>query len=631
MSSNGLAIEPTREILRSDLKLTDVGPIYNDDAAVAICVKDWDTCVQFIETQKWAVKWLESDTLVQSPGQVSAFAAGAGPRCSVPNFLLSNTLDVIVPKIVGGMTYEDPFFLLRPRPGTTQATVDQKTAIFSYQFADMNYVETLEQSIYDAALLGTTILKWGWLEESRQFRKFKRKSTPQTIETAVGYKTVVHTEDSDTIEFEMVTQENRRPYIEKKEMGRVMGDPACKVGDIRKAKWVSEWGYADWEDLERLRELPDYDIPAKEVLLEWFFRDKSSARNDTQILAIPESMRAYLMHAAPQNFPTSADPLRASLGIIERQDANSIIVVLMHGNDCILIRNSSNPFAYVAKQAGSTGHTYLSSTWRPLRDSQYGQGLGQIVGTRQVVAQGTENLALEVLAYPLHPTFTRVMGWNTQTQQIQLGTGDVLAVEGDDVRKGIGLLELPKVPGEAWQMLQYNKSESLESAGTDQNYSMGSSSAGIQNSGTRSGTGAQLKGQAVAGRLDGPIERYIRQVFTPFMYIMDNLNNELLPASDMRKILMDENPALAAGLDHVGYRNAQMKFEVLAGAHLGPKREMTQFLSVIEQIAINPALLQAAADADLKFNFSTWFKTFAMWSRGIPASAIRVAAVRRRS
>jgi len=111
--------------------------------------------------------------------------------------------------------------------------------------------------------------------------------------------------------------------------------------------------------------------------------------------------------------------------------------------------------------------------------------------------------------------------------------------------------------------------------------------------------------------LDGPIERYIRQVFTPFMFIMDNLNNELLPASDMRKILMEENPQLAAGLDHVGYRNAQMKFEVLAGAHLGPKREMTQFLSVIEQIAINPALLQAAADADLKFNFATWFKTFA--------------------
>ena len=54
-----------------------------------------------------------------------------------------------------------------------------------------------------------------------------------------------------------------------------------------------------------------------------------------------------------------------------------------------------------------------------------------------------------------------------------------------------------------------------------------------------------------------------------------------------------------------------MKYEVLAGAHLGPKREMIQFLEAIEQIAINPALLQAAGEADMTFNFADWFKSFA--------------------
>ena len=113
----------------------------------------------------------------------------------------------------------------------------------------------------------------------------------------------------------------------------------------------------------------------------------------------------------------------------------------------------------------------------------------------------------------------------------------------------------------------------------------------------------------IASRLDGPVERYIRQVFTPFLYIMDNLNNELLPTSDMRKILSEKDPDLVKSLDHVAFRNAQMDYEVLAGAHLGPKREMVQFLAVIEQIAINPALLQAAAEAEhMTFNFVDWFK-----------------------
>jgi hypothetical protein len=226
-----------------------------------------------------------------------------------------------------------------------------------------------------------------------------------------------------------------------------------------------------------------------------------------------------------------------------------------------------------------------------------------------MVAQGTENLALEVAAYPLHPTFTMIEGWNTPTQQISLNSGDVLKIQGDDVRKGIGLLEMPKVPPEVWQILQYNKAEQQESAGANAQLSFGGSTAPGAGTGQRSATGSSNVAAATAGRLDGPIERYIRQVFKPWLFIMDNLNNQLLPTQVIRQILT-EKQIQNAKFDHVEFRNAKMKYEVLAGAHLGPKREMTQFLSVIEQIAINPALLQAAAEADMTFNFKEWFESF---------------------
>ena len=609
-------MDQNHEIKREDLRQTETGYLYTDEAAVAITMRDMDTWFAFINSTNWAARWTDADTLVQSPNTISPWGQGTGIKASVPNFLLSNTLDVVVPKIIGGLTYEDPMFLLRPRPGTTDDVIRQKTAIFSYQLEDMNFVETLEAGVYDDALRGTVFFKWGWHEESRRFRKFKRKAEPETFTSpGTNYKTVIHTEDSDAIEFEYVTLQVRRPYIEKKDLARVGFDPACKFPDCRKAKWSVEWGYADWDDLEKLRQTPDYDIPSKETLLDWFFRDKKTARPDSPVMQMPEGMRAYLVHAVPTNFATSADPLRASLLLVERQDANAIVVVLCHGNDCILIRNSENPFAEISKGAGGTGHTYLSTVWRPLLDSLIGQGLGQIIGTRQMVAQGTENLALEVAAYQLHPTFTRTRGWNTQTQQIDLSSGDVLEVDGDDVRKGIGLLEMPKVPPQAWEILQYNKAESMESAGANQQTSFGAGAPGIQTTGMRSGTGAGLVGAAAEKRLDGPVERLIRQVFTPWLYIMDNLNNELLPTADMRKILSENGTDGEAfnetAFDHVAFRQAQMRYEVLAGAHLGPKREMTQFLAVIEQIAINPALLQAAAEADMAFNFVDWFKSFA--------------------
>jgi hypothetical protein len=602
--------DPNKEIKRQDLTLTETGWEYADDAAVQIVMRDMDTWNGYIVTTDWAAQLTQADTLLQSPQNLSPWGQGSGPAQIVPNFLLSNALDTIVPKIVFGLTYEDPMFLLRPRPGTTQDTVRQKTAVFSYQLEDMNITETIEDLVFDDALKGTCIAKWGWHTEKRKFRKFKLKGQPLTTTTPTGFTASLETEDSDAIEFELVETETRRPFLEAKSLTRVGWDPGWKKNDIRGAKWVVEWDYLDWEGLEKLAQNPEYTIPPRETLLDWFFRDKKAPRQPNQVETVPEGMRAQLVHAIPQAYNTSADPLRAVLCFIERTDGNAIMSVLCHGSDCILVRNTANPYTQIAKECGGSGHNYLSSVWRKLPDSSLGQGLGQILGPRQMVAQGTENLALQVLAYGMNPTFLRTAGWNDATQEISLTSGDVLTIEGDDVRKGFGILEMPKVPTESWEVLKYNKAEGLESAGVSQQFGMGAGAAGVQTLGARSATGASQVGAAGASRLDGPIERFIRQIFEPFLYIVDNLNNILLPTKDLRKILADEGEDMT-DFNHLTFREAQMKYEVLAGAHLGPKKEMAQFLLAVEQIAINPALLEAAAQADMKFNFAEWFKSFA--------------------
>lgn len=273
--------------------------------------------------------------------------------------------------------------------------------------------------------------------------------------------------------------------------------------------------------------------------------------------------------------------------------------MLIHGADCILIRNSENP---------AECPTYFSANWRNIPDCFYGQGLGLLIGAEQILEQGTKNLAVDMLAYGLHPQAVRKKGFNAPTQSIVWKQGGIIDVD-DDVDKAFKFLQFPQVPSEVWNFIQSTKAQAAESSGANQQTTLGAGAAGAQTTGMRSGTGAAAVVSANASRLDNPVGRFIRQIFVPFLCKMDELNNQLMPASALRKILGDK-VSKDFEVDHVEYRNAKMDFEVLAGAHLGPKKEMAQFMPFLLQIADNPVLSQAATDQGYNFNFGAFFKTF---------------------
>ncbi len=125
----------------------------------------------------------------------------------------------------------------------------------------------------------------------------------------------------------------------------------------------------------------------------------------------------------------------------------------------------------------------------------------------------------------------------------------------------------------------------------------------------RSGTGAAAVIQANASRLDGPTGRFVRQVFEPWLYQMDELDNLLLPTSVIRDMLGEElgEPYL---VDHIEYREAKIEYEVLAGAKLGPKKEMAQALPFVIQLLNNPTFVANANDAGYQFDAPAIFKMF---------------------
>jgi hypothetical protein len=313
-----------------------------------------------------------------------------------------------------------------------------------------------------------------------------------------------------------------------------------------------------------------------------------------------EGMLGYLQHAVPRSYKTSSDPQNNPMEILERWDADKVIVVLSYEGHNILIRNEENPYAKIP---------FLSANWRDIQDSFYGQGLGLLIGSEQLVEQGITNLALDLLNYGLQPTAVRKKGWNTPTQNQRWKLGGIIDVE-DDVDKAFKFMTMPPVPGEAWQFIQQAQTTAATASGANEFVEQGASASGTKTTGMRSGTGASAVIQANASRLDGPTSRFTRQIFEPWMYIMDELVNDLLPTQVMREIL-GKKLGDDFQLDHESFRNAEVEFEALVGSKLGAKKSMAQFLPIALQMMTTPAFTKSINDGGYTFDGPAIFQSFA--------------------
>lgn len=600
-----LTIEPSAEILPENVVRDSETDTFQFNArdAVKLVVDNAAQADNFMNTTQWAAGWALSDVLVQSPSSESAFDGGNVTRASVSKFMLSNHLSAIVPKIVGGLFYEDPPFLLRPRPGTTQDVIRAKTALFSAQLTRMDFQTEVERTIAQIALLGTGIMKWGYTEYTKRVKRYVRNGGKTRIDRGKSLSdTYIDNPESDAFTIEYEDKLISHPWIKFTDIRTVLVDPGCRFGDIRRAQWVIYRDYATFRDLDNLRGYEGYDIPEEAVLKSMFFKN-TGAGPDNIALTMQEGMVGYLQHALPRSYKTSADPTKTPMEILEYWDAERVIVVLTYNGQNILIRNEENPYGKIP---------FLSANWRDLQDSFYGQGLGLLIGSEQLVEQGVTNLALDLLAYGLQPTAVRKKGFNVPTQNITWGQGTIIDVE-EDVEKAFKFLQMPPVPSDAWQAVNMAKDAGAATSGANEQTVGGNSQSGIHTTGMRSATGAAAVTQAAASRLDGPAGRIANQIFEPWLYIMDELNNDLLPTKVLHEVLGEELGDVynKNKVDHIEFRSSKIEYEILAGAKLGAKKEMAQALPMIIQLLNNPTFVQNANDAGYKFDAVAIFKAFA--------------------
>ena len=590
-------------VRREEVTLEQEQRKYDDEAALKILKQDLETGEADKITIDFTHIWTVSDQLLQSPWLNTYFFNPA--RANVPRYTLSNILDVVVTKLHGALFFEEVPFMLMPNPKLDEKVIWAKEAVAATQLREMEFDVECDKGIFQLAHLGTAIFKYGWLDDTRKKPVFKAKATPPNFSTPLGEKQV-DTPDSDEFELDYEDEDVHRPWLKWRDLRYLVCAPTWKEGDIRKCPWVIDNDYVTFDEIDELRDQPGYDIPSREELETLFFppvAEQAPAGDITETR--PIQMRAWLAHAQGREVNDSADPYARKLRLLERWDGQKVTCALQNSHGFLLIRNETHDFGAVP---------YLSSTWRPVPACGYGQGLGQLVGPDQQIEKGSLCAYLDILAFVARPSYVREKGLNTPNQDIVVDLGKIISIEtgGKPARDAISLLEQPKIDGSLIAAIEGAKTSAANTSGANELIGQGNTVSGVKSTGMRSGSGAQLVGQAQAGRLDGPLERFIRQVFIPWLYIMDGMNAKRLPARTLRDILDNDAAHNYGGFSHISWRNAKVEYQVLAGSHLGPRKQMAEFMPYIQQLVNTPPMMQAASDADLIFDFNNFIET---WSK----------------
>lgn len=554
---------------------------FTDEAALKLVVQDSARAENWLQQKQWSLMWREIDILYQSPRSLSTWEGTGQPTANVSRFTVATHVNSILPEQINGVFYEDPPFVLRPSPEMDQDTVRAKTVIIGAELREMEFKTESEAGLFSQSLFGTGIWKWGIRRVNKIEKQFRRKQSPVKISMPLAGTEDIHTDESDEFEVVEVTKRQTHYFCDQVDLRHLRIDPGWRKPDIRKAGYVIHEQYLTFNDLNDLRDDPDYNIPPEDELKALFFPPKESPIGPAAVENV-NNQTGPVHHAAGRNEENTADPLEHVLLVEERVDNDRIITVVQKK---LVIRNSENPFHCI---------NYFSCNWWNIPDAGYGIGPGRLVGQDQRIKSGVTNAALNILSLAVNQTYLRDTGANIPTQQIRQRLGGILDVKvpaGGDVRKAFAILETPKVPPETWTVLQSANAESEAASGANEILTQGAMPTQGRTSMGRTATGAGNMASATAARLEGPLGRFIDQVFIPWIYKLDELIKETMPVEQIKEILGDKlGKGFQADLEKIF--NARCDFEVLAGAHMAAKKAMAQAIPFLVQLAENPQVIQ---------------------------------------
>ena len=558
---------------------------YTDEAVLSIVVQDYMRASAWLENRRWPLNWTESDLLYQSPRSLSVFEGSSVTRSNVSRFTVAKQVNSLAPAISGAIFSEPTPFEIRPRPSTHQNTARAWKELIGELLDEIHFKQEADYGIQGMVNQGTVIFKCGWQTTVEVETHYRRKKAPLQTQMPIGPPLTIATEESDEFEAIDVEITRNRPTFEKCELGTVFCSPTwASPNQIWKSPYIVHMMYVTYDDLNKLRENPDYDIPPEDVLRALFVNETETTKG---ISETEQAMSANtsIHHAERPDFEDSEDPLENTMQILEWWSKDQVRVVLQQK---VVIRNGQHKMGE---------KPFLSANYWNIDNAGFGMGVGRIAGADQRVEQGMINALLDILAFAVQPEYAVARGANVPTQDQRRRLGGIRMVDGNDASKAISLIEQPQVPPAAWTAIQAVIASSEAATGADQATVQGSIP-GRGSSVVRSGTGAGMVGQASSQRLQSPVERFIDGVLLPFLGFIYRMVKERMPISEIRNVLAER--AVDLEVDFQDFLSEVVKFETLAGTKLAAKNKMAQALPFLMEVFSNQAIVQQLSETGWK-------------------------------
>ena len=280
-----------------------------------------------------------------------------------------------------------PPMVLRPRPGTSQKIVDEKTVITSYFLDQCQFKREVKWGLEQLAHLGTGIWKWGIERVEKEIPR--RKSSDVNIEGGQGLSEKISLDEDPKIE--ITKKVVSKPFFEFRPLSRVLIDPSLKVGDIREAGYVIDVRYMDFYQLQDLKNQNSVDgKPMEGWTWDEYYSDEKLKElwiPPVEALETPGPLRTdqqsqtvgVVHHGEEDVYETSADPLAKKLEVLEYWDRRRKILVLNRKKSIYTRRKQIQEDVFLVRQLveppeGVLWHGYwIDCRTKPARRSGHDQ------------------------------------------------------------------------------------------------------------------------------------------------------------------------------------------------------------------------------------------------------------------
>jgi hypothetical protein len=552
---------------------------WDDSAALKITLQDSIRAENFASSKAWVAGWNSAAILYQSPYSLLTWEGTSVPRSNVPFYTVATAVNSIVPQIINGLFYENPPFIVDPRPNTKKDTARAIGDLMAYQLEDIGFRESLRLGCTNACLFGTNIWKWGWESFTRKTKRYERTDKPVSVPSNVpGQSEVDIYPDEEQIDEIIYDEQVDRPFFDCiTNLRHVLIDPTLDVPNIQKAKFVIHRMFVTYDDLVKMKERPGFNIPSDKELIELFMPPRELADPEPQEMSTRNPL--WDLRAEPRWQDGTIDPFNEPLELLERWDKDKYIVILQKK---LVICNDDNPYGAIP---------FFSVNWWDCPEAFFGLGLGKTIGAEQRLQQGVTNTWMDNITLNLQGAWTRKRGKTIPTQSIRIAPGRVIDVEEkDDIQP---LARTPGIP-EAGQMIALSQSRAEQVSGANELSSQGIAGSSGHSNIARTAAGANLLGQGSNNRNTDFVEKISNNVIIPFLYQVHEMNRALLPAKTVKQILTDElqSDYFQNKGDILEILNARLKFNILAGAKMAVRRNLAQALPVLSSFLTNQFVLQ---------------------------------------